>query len=176
MNKLEIRTLTPADWEAVCAFRDDWARDQGEFSIDETKLLSALTKDDFEAFVCEMKAQETEVAQENWSTVSKYYAFLDGNIVGNISCRWQIEKGNLLEWGGHIGYGVAPSYRGHHFARKMVQFALEEYRKKDIFKVMISAHENNEASKRTIVACGGKLENTVSVDGGMVCRYWIDLS
>lgn len=49
------------------------------------------------------------------------------------------KKEFLLEWGGHIGYGVAPDFRGHHFAEEMVRFVLPKYRKRKISQVMISA-------------------------------------
>lgn len=40
---------------------------------------------------------------------------------------------------------------------------------------MISADKGNVASRKTIEANGGILENTVEIDGDEICRYWINL-
>ena len=81
----------------------------------------------------------------------------------------------MLEWGGHIGYGVAPDFRGHHFAEEMVRFVLPKYRKHKISQVMISADKENLASRKSIEANADILENIVDIDGDEICRYWINL-
>ena len=81
----------------------------------------------------------------------------------------------MLEWGGHIGYGVAPDFRGDHFAEEMVRFVLPKYRKRKISQVMISADKENLASRKSIEANAGILENIVDIDGDEICRYWINL-
>ncbi|MDM5145742.1 hypothetical protein ICE98_02876 [Lactococcus lactis] len=45
-----------------------------------------------------IRKEEISAEKPDWSTATKYFAFINGQIVGEISCRWQIEKGILLEW------------------------------------------------------------------------------
>ena len=70
---------------------------------------------------------------------------------------------------------MAPDFRGHHFAEEMVRFVLPKYRKRKISQVMISADKENLASRKSIEANAGILENIVDIDGDEICRYWINL-
>ena len=38
------------------------------------------------------RAQERKAAHPDYSTVTTYYAFVDGSIAARIACRWQLEK------------------------------------------------------------------------------------
>ncbi|MCL2112647.1 MAG: GNAT family N-acetyltransferase [Streptococcaceae bacterium] len=175
MENLEIRQLEPRDLEAFLRYTADWKTDTSPFKIDETSIYNEISRENFVEWQEKIRREEFAVENPDWSTCTKYFAFVDGEIAGVCSCRWQIEKGILLEWGGHIGYGVAPRFRGAHLASQMVTFALEKYRERGILSVMISADEDNIASRKTIEQCGGLLENIVDIDGDEVCRYWIDL-
>ena len=170
-----IRELTAADQAAFLAYAADWKDDTSPFTIEATSTYKTLTASDFPDYLSALLLEAKEPKNPDYSTAKHYFAFLDtGEIAGVIDCRWQIEKGILLEWGGHIGYGTAPSFRGQGIASAMLAFALEKYRAKGIMRVMISAHEDNLASRAVIEKAGGQLENTVEADGGLVCRYWIE--
>lgn len=172
---MEIRELTAADKNAFLDYAADWENDDSPFSIVTTAGYPTLTADNFSDWLTAEKKAETLPANPDWSTQTNYYAVTDdGQIAGIISCRWQIEKGNLLAWAGHIGYAVAPSFRGERIAEEMLAFALTEYVKRGILHVLISANEKNIASRKTIEHCGGQLENIVEVDGKRHCRYWIE--
>lgn len=77
----------------------------------------------------------------------------------------------LLEQGGHIGYSIRPSQRQKGYAKEQLRLGLEECLKKNIKQALVTCHRNNEASRRTILACGGILED-VRKDTE---RYWINL-
>ena len=175
MSDLEIRRLEVSDAEAFMDYIANWSTDTSPFKIDAVEAYGKLSLDNFTEYVEKLAKEEVAAQKPEWSTATKYFAFINGAVVGEISCRWQIEKGILLEWGGHIGYGVAPDFRGYHFAEKMVEFVLPEYRKRQILQVMISADKGNLASRKTIEAAGGLLENIVEVDTNEICRYWIDV-
>ena len=175
MSELEIRRLELSDAEAFMVYIANWATDTSPFKIDAVKAYAELSLEKFSDYVEKTHREETFAENPDWSTATKYFAFINGQIAGEISCRWQIEKGILLEWGGHIGYGVAPDFRGHHFAEEMVKFALPKYQKRKISQVMISADKENLASRKSIEANAGILENIVDIDGDEICRYWINL-
>ena len=175
MSNLEIRRLDLSDAEAFMDYIHNWSTDTSPFKIDAVKTYAEVNLDNFAEYVEKIRKEEISAEKPDWSTATKYFAFINGQIAGEISCRWQIEKGILLEWGGHIGYGIAPDFRGQHIAEKMVIFALPKYQKRLISQVMISADKGNVASRKTIEANGGILENTVEIDGDEICRYWINL-
>lgn len=120
----------------------------------------------------------------DWSTSTNYYYFLDNELVARIGCRWQLEKGDLERFGGHIGYVTRPDYRRQGIMTELLLFALECYRKRGILRVLITANRYNIASRRTIEKVGGILEDIVQVPmdynvssmaGQELARYWINL-
>ena len=76
----------------------------------------------------------------------------------------------LLQEGGHIGYAIRPSQRRKGYAKEQLRLGLQEAANKQLDRVLITCDSNNEASQKTILACGGKLENT----NQSVQRYWIE--
>jgi predicted acetyltransferase len=174
-DKIEIRTLKKSDLAAFEDYVKDWLGDRSSYGQQMVERYTTVDLTKFDDYVEELQREESSSEKPDWSTATQYFAFVNGKIAGAINCRWQIEKGNLLEVGGHIGYGVAPSFRGQGLAEKMTKFALIEYKKRGIRRVLITAFENNLASRRTIEKCGGVLENKVDENGEPLCRYWIDL-
>lgn len=98
----------------------------------------------------------------------------DGRAVGVIDLRHHIDHPILGTWGGHIGYSVRPSERGKGYAPQMLRLCVEKARQRGIPRVLVTCHPWNTASERTILRCGGVLENEIAVDGGRIRRYWID--
>lgn len=59
---------------------------------------------------------------------------------------------------------------------KLLNFALEEYAKRGISPVLITAREDNTASRKTIEKAGGILEKVIDLENGhRLARYWIRL-
>ena len=79
---------------------------------------------------------------------------------------------HLRRDGSHIGYAVRPSARGRGVATAALGLVLEECRNRGIDPVLVTCHDGNTASARTIEHQGGVLEE---VQGG-IRRYWISSS
>ncbi|MDX1563055.1 MAG: GNAT family N-acetyltransferase [Gammaproteobacteria bacterium] len=84
----------------------------------------------------------------------------------------------LLEYGGHIGYGVKPSARRRGYATECLRLTLLEAKKRGIDRVRVTCDKNNPASAKTILHNGGEFdgESWMPKHGRVVARYWIDLS
>jgi len=106
-----------------------------------------------------------------------YFAVYNNKIVGTIAIRYRLNA-DLLKHGGHIGYGVRPSERRKGCATKMLALALEECKKLNIGRVLITCDKSNIGSARTIQKNGGVLENEITddSDGEILQRYWIDIT
>lgn len=165
---MEIRPIDFCDEEAYCSFLASFKNDDNPFVAPET--TREVT--DFKVFVENSRAQKREAAHPDYSTVTTYYTFVDGSIAARIACRWQLEKGNLSTVGGHIGYQTSPKFRRQGIMTKPLNFALEEYGKRGISPVLITAREDNIASRHIIEKAGGALENSIDLeDGQRLARY-----
>ncbi|MCL6221168.1 GNAT family N-acetyltransferase [Streptococcus dysgalactiae subsp. equisimilis] len=177
---MEIRQISWSDQAAFEKFQALLLAEKaaGNSFVETKKIV------DFPAFVAKSKRFETQTDHPDWSTSTNYYYFLDDELVARIGCRWQLEKGDLERFGGHIGYVTRPDYRGQGIMTELLLFALECYRKRGILRVLITANRYNIASRRTIEKVGGILEDIVQVPtnynvssmaGQELARYWINL-
>ncbi|MCY7007930.1 GNAT family N-acetyltransferase [Fusobacterium simiae] len=98
----------------------------------------------------------------------------DNYIVGMIDIRHYLND-FLLQTGGHIGCGVRKSERKKGYAKQMIKLALEKCKELKIEKVLITCNKNNIASEKSILSCGGKLEDIRNFDGKNYKRFWINL-
>ena len=101
----------------------------------------------------------------------------DHRVVGMIDFRHHINHPHLSEYGGHIGYSVRPSERKKGYAKEMLKQVLAFVKDYGLSKVLVTCYENNAASEKTILSCGGIFErNTVEPKTQKVVkRYWINL-
>ena len=97
-------------------------------------------------------------------------------VVGRLSLRLELTEA-LSNIGGHIGFGVCPKHREKGYAKAMLRESLHLARQFGLPRVLLTCDSTNAASQRTILACGGRLENMVldATTGAEKERYWIDL-
>lgn len=102
------------------------------------------------------------------------------NELGNINLRIG-SNAHLERYAGHIGYGVNPAYRGHHYAARSVTLLLPLARKLALDPVWITCDPENKASRRSLELAGAEFVEIVDVPpecgirkfGGKLrkCRY-----
>ena len=89
---------------------------------------------------------------------------LDGDI-GRIELR----IGNthiIVMYGGHIGYGVHPEHRGHHYAARACKLLLPLARLHKLNPLWITCNPDNYASRRTCELAGARLVEIVNLPEG----------
>ena len=96
----------------------------------------------------------------------------DGNLVGRTSIRHELND-FLFNFGGHIGYGVRPSYRRQGFATEILRQSLALINGLGVTEVLVTCAEDNVGSIKVIESQGGILENSVNFEGILQRRYWI---
>jgi predicted acetyltransferase len=96
---------------------------------------------------------------------------MDGDIpIGYGKIRHRLNEA-LLRKGGHIGYCIAPEFRGKGYGKKLLTLLLEKARLKGIDSVLITCSSGNVASQRVILGNGGVLHKKDEEDHW----YWINL-
>ena len=90
----------------------------------------------------------------------------------------------LRMYGGHIGYGVNPTYRGHHYAARSCRLLFPLARRHGMKELWITCNPENIASRRTCELVGAVFVEIVDLpeDSDMYrigerrkCRYRVDL-
>lgn len=101
-----------------------------------------------------------------------FIAEVDGQLVGRSSIRHELNT-FLLNYGGHIGYGVRPAFRRRGYATEILRQSLTYIRRLGVGDVLITCFDENVGSATVIETCGGELENFVELEGRPLRRYWI---
>jgi predicted acetyltransferase len=98
----------------------------------------------------------------------------DNSVIGVVNIRHKLTE-NLLNFGGHIGYGIRPSERKKGYANQLLKLSLEKAREIGINKVLVVCDESNIASKKTTINNGGLADKDyIEEDGNVINRFWID--
>ena len=128
----------------------------------------------YETWLADLRELETRPAG-GYVTGNAYLWFdADGVLAGMIALRHTLNA-ELLQSGGHIGYGVRPSMRRRGHASAMLAAVLPLARERGLSRVLITCDKENIGSARTIQKNGGELENEVLHEGRLIQRYWISL-
>jgi predicted acetyltransferase len=97
-----------------------------------------------------------------------------GYAVGLVRLRTQINA-DLLNWGGHLGYYIAPAYRNRGYGKAGLRLALRKLRDAGVARALVTVDLGNILSLRVVNAAGGILEDErVAVETGRPYgRFWL---
>jgi len=148
---------------------EEW-RETEEIPTSPSRLFAG---ENFEEFLSLIKND----VDSNGNNVNSHLFFLinSDEILWAIQVRHHINHPNLKEVGGHIGYGIKPLARKKWYATKMLKLCLEEVKKLQIKKLLITCDEWNIGSKKVIENNGGVFERMAEKKGKKSYRYWITI-
>lgn len=152
MNELVLRLLTPNDESAFLAGAKLWpAADLAWYAFD------WQPEKPFAEYLLRLQKNEAGIElPENFVPSSMFYAFVDGQVVGRLHIRHKLSDA-LKRRGGHVGYAVAPVYRGKGYGKAMLGLALPICERLGIEEVLLTCADENVASYRIIESAGGRL-------------------
>ncbi|MGI9416758.1 MAG: GNAT family N-acetyltransferase [Geminicoccaceae bacterium] len=172
--------LASADYAEsyVEALREGFRRgDQPARKPGEIKAIEA----DFDAFLVERTRQTGDVLLPDGTLIPKVPFdvcwLVDGEtFIGEAGIRYRLND-FLLQIGGHVGYGIRPSFQQRGYGTLILKLALDRLRACGIDRALVTCYDHNVASARVIEANGGVFENLIDDPrgGGKSRRYWIEL-
>ena len=107
-----------------------------------------------------------------WSTF--WLTNAKDTLLGCIDIRHQLNE-QLLQEGGHIGFGIRPSRRRNGYGAMMLRLGLKEAQKLGLQKVLLTCDKTNVGSKRIILVNGGAFYEEGMFEGRPKLKYWIDI-
>ncbi|MEW9501006.1 GNAT family N-acetyltransferase [Jeotgalibacillus marinus] len=154
------------------AYYQEWIKSGEPF------IPQAITKDpsDFQEMLKLFTNEEKGIGlRAGWVSSSTFLLIgEDERMIGAVHIRHKLTE-DLLNSGGHIGYGIRPSERRKGFATKLLELALIEAKSLGISKVLVVCDEDNRASAKTISNNNGlQIEDFIEEDGNVIQRFWID--
>ncbi|MCE5236081.1 MAG: GNAT family N-acetyltransferase [Clostridiaceae bacterium] len=174
MESIRLVRPAPEHERAVMEYREEFLRD-GD-SLDGTAGLRHA--ESYRAWMEKARRNEfSETLDEGLVEATTFLAIResDGALVGFIDVRHRLNE-YLAKFGGHIGYSVRACERKKGYAKEMLFQALAYCKTLGLKRALVTCNDDNEASRRTILAHGGVMENTMTEDNGQVVeRYWIEL-
>ena len=174
-DKLYLRTPTKEDEEIIWNFRQEFF-DFDSYSAGDSGLKNYET---FESWYTKVdNGSKLETLPEGRVLCTQFLTFRksDNKLVGMINVRHTLNE-YLQKFGGHIGDCIRPTERHKGYATEQKKICLEFCKSIGINKILITAKSHNEFSIKSIIKCGGILENQLlnTDDNTLYNRYWINL-
>lgn len=169
MLDLRLRPLRLGDETDAC---------RADAELEQDGFLFLLDRDPAEAWASYLRKLDTyrrglELPSDR-VPATFLVAVVGSELVGRVSIRHTLDD-FLVNFGGHIGYGVRPDYRRRGYASEILRQALIIARAEGIDRVLLTCDQDNVASAKVIERHGGVLEDVrVDPSGPAKRRYWID--
>lgn len=153
---LYLRSANYDDIEKEWLFQRSIPADENSFIND----YPAISREDFGSALETMIAQSRgEKLPDGYVPQTVYYLWEDDNIVGTFHFRHYLCQ-SLIEGSGHIGYYIAPEYRGRGCASQGLKMLIEEV--KDSIQedeIYLRVDRDNPASLKVMLNNGGYIHH-----------------
>lgn len=148
VDGLTLRPLRTEDEAQVRAMQDELAADGFD-------VLMGRADDPWEQVRADFADEAAGIVDPGWVPASFLVAEdEDGNIVGRVSIRWELNDA-LRHVNGHTGYCVRPGFRRRGHASRMLRGALQLLAAHGVEDALVTCGADNSASAGVIRACGG---------------------
>ena len=134
-----------------------------DIPVDENGFINeynGIERKDFDdALDCMIANSRGERLPEGYVPATSYFLWNDENIVGKFDLRHYLCR-SLITGAGHIGYYIAPEYRGKGYASAGLALLLKEAAKtvpED--EIYLRVRKNNPASLRVMLKNGGTIKD-----------------
>lgn len=154
MRLIEVWSGEP---ERTYALFDKFPADENGFE----NPASGMDKAAFGEYVRDLENEAAGIGlKPGWAPATKYILMNDqGEYVGIFNLRHELNDA-LKEGAGHIGYGIAPEWRGRGYATEGLKLLLIKARDEfGITEAYLSVHKNNPASLAVQRHLGARIDH-----------------
>ena len=126
-----------------------------------TNEYHGISRRDFSSALDTMLSHsEGRMLPEGWVPQTVYYLWDEDNIVGTFHFRHHLCD-SLIEGSGHIGYYIAPEFRGRGYARRGLALLIDEIKERiPEEEIYLRVNRDNPASLSVILANGGYIHHS----------------
>jgi predicted acetyltransferase len=152
----------------AAALETGWSPDN---TGDVSAVQLAAIRRDPDAFLFELTRQDGMYTRPSGERIprlpGRVFWLHDGEFCGAINLRYMPGSDALPDYvSGHVGYAVVPWKRRRGYATRALGLILPVARELGLSSLKITCDDDNEASRRVILANGGVLIGTRPGDGG----------
>lgn len=135
------------------------------------EIENDLTYEEYLTYLKNMKDRKytkkhNDVPQTTYFLIRK----TDNKVIGITNLKHYLNE-ELLECGGHIGYGIRPSERGKGYGKIALSLTLQKAKKINLKEVRVDCLESNKASVKIIEDNGGKKIKSIVKNGEKINLY-----
>ena len=149
---LELRRLSVDDGPEIFRMLQEIPKEENGFGNNAHGMTYGEYKEWLSA-----KHQESlrEGITDGWKVpTTTYWLYADGTPVGFGKLRHCLTDA-LQKAGGHIGYAIAPAYRGKGYGKELLRLLLRKANEMGIEKALVTIHLDNAASQAVAFSNGG---------------------
>ena len=165
---LRLRPLKPEDADEAQAGQRELAGDDFAF------LLEWDADQPWVEYLALLERQRRGVDDRPGRVPATFLVAQVGSaLVGRVSIRHELND-YLTNFGGHVGYGVRPAYRGRGYGTEILRQAVIIARAQGVERILVTCDAQNARSAAIIARAGGVLEDVRTDDRARpTARYWI---
>ena len=149
---LELKRLSVDDGQEIYDLLQAIPKEENGFGNN----ANGMTYVDFKDWLVKKHEESLrEGIKDGWKVpTTTYWLYADGVPVGFGKLRHCLTDA-LRKAGGHIGYAIAPQYRGKGYGKELLGKLLREANERGIDRVLVTIRLDNLPSLAVALACGG---------------------
>lgn len=164
-----LRPLAVSDEKQARQAHRELAQDAFDF------LLDLRRGEPWPAYLARLEGLRLGIdVPEGWVPATFLVAEVDGQVVGRVSVRHQLNP-YLAEVAGHIGIGVLPGFRRRGYGTAILRQSLAVAASAGLARLLVTCDANNGGSIKVVKNCAGVLEEVAAAHRDLhKCRFWVE--
>lgn len=150
----ELKKLSISDGMDIYEMLQEIPKNENGF----INTVNGMTFEEYKKWLILSNDMSRGIGLEDWQVPSNtYWLFVEGHPVGRGNLRHFLTD-KLRAEGGHVGYAIRQSERNKGYGTVLLKMIIEEARKMNIEKVLLTVRNGNTNSIKVALNNNGKIE------------------